>query len=54
MAAHSLPGLRRRVDRARAALHRRAATGATGAASRDPEPERHWREDPRLLRAYTG
>ena len=25
---------------------------ATGAAAPDPEPERHWRDDPRLLRAY--
>ena len=44
MAAHNLPGLRRRPDR----LPRPQPT--RGAA--DPEPERHWREDPVALRAY--
>jgi Protein of unknown function (DUF3159) len=46
MATHSLPGFRRRLDR---------VTGhAPSDAPRepDPEPERHWRDDPRLLRAY--
>ena len=54
--AHSLPGLRGRIDRARAALHHacRASRRSTRTAPRpDPEPERHWREDPRLLRAYS-
>ena len=39
MAAHSLPGLRRRIDRARAALHRpgRRRPG-TGAATPTPSP----------------
>ncbi|HEX2072983.1 MAG TPA: DUF3159 domain-containing protein [Geodermatophilus sp.] len=54
MAAHSLPGLRRRIDRARAALHHRPAPdAATGVRPPDPAAERHWREDPRMLRAYT-
>jgi hypothetical protein len=49
----ALPGMRGRVDRARA----RAALPpqrdpATGRARPDPEPERPWREDPRLVRAY--
>jgi hypothetical protein len=47
MATHSLPGFRRRLDR------------VTGQASSDaprepdPEPEQHWRDDPRMLRAYS-
>jgi hypothetical protein len=44
MATHSLPGLRRRT------------VGADPVAVRpekDPEPEQHWREDRRLLRAYS-
>jgi hypothetical protein len=54
MATHSMPGLRRRVDRARATLHRRPAVDpATGLPEPDPEPELHWREDPRMLRAYS-
>jgi hypothetical protein len=58
MASHSLPGLRGRVDRARAALRHEVAGDppvdpATGRRDPDPEPERHWREDPRLLRAYS-
>ena len=54
MASHSMPGLRRRIDRARATLHHRPATdAATGHREPDPEPERHWRDDPRMLRAYT-
>jgi hypothetical protein len=43
MAAHSLPGLRRRHDGAATASPRPAA---------EPPAERHWREDPRALRAY--
>jgi hypothetical protein len=54
MAAHSLPGLRRRVDTARARLHHRppAPSAPPGARPADPEPERHWRDDPRVVRAY--
>jgi hypothetical protein len=45
LATGSLPGFGRRpADRAAAA---RPARGAA-----EPVPERHWREDPRLLRAY--
>ena len=55
MASHSLPGLRRRLDRARATLHPDAGDIApvTGRRDPDPEPERHWRDDPRMLRAYS-
>jgi Protein of unknown function (DUF3159) len=53
MASHSLPGLRRRMDKVSATLHHRPAPdAATGPRPPDPEPERHWREDPRMLRAY--
>jgi hypothetical protein len=51
MASHRLPGLRRRMERASATLHRHTEPPARGEP--DPEPERHWREDPRMLRAYT-
>ena len=51
MAAHRLPGLRRRIEQAGAVLHRHPGRPARGEP--DPEPERHWRDDPRLLRAYT-
>jgi hypothetical protein len=54
MATHTPLGLRRRMDRARATLHRRPDIDPeTGRPEADPEPERHWREDPRLLRAYS-
>jgi hypothetical protein len=55
MASHSLPGLRRRLDRARATLHPGAGeiVPVTGRRDPDPEPERHWRDDPRMLRAYS-
>jgi hypothetical protein len=54
MASHSLPGLRGRIDRARSALHPEApAEPVTGVRDPDPDPERHWREDPRLVRAYS-
>jgi hypothetical protein len=57
MASHSLPGLRSRIDKARAVLHpdaeEDAAGPATGRRDPDPEPERHWRDDPRMLRAYS-
>ncbi len=54
MASHSLPGMRRRIDRVDAALHHRPQTDPeTGRRSADPQPERHWRDDPRMLRAYS-
>ena len=58
MASHSLPGLRNRIDRARGAFGHVApgvppVDPATGRRDPDPDPERHWREDPRLLRAYS-
>ena len=49
MASHRLPGLSRRIEKASAVLH----PGQPTRGEPDPEPERHWREDPRLLRAYT-
>ena len=53
MASHSLPGLRRRIDRVSATLHHREPRDPeTGRRPADPEPERHWRADPRMLRAY--
>jgi len=54
MASHrfSAPGLRGRGDRARYVLHPGARDPETGRREADPDPERHWREDPRLLRAY--
>jgi Protein of unknown function (DUF3159) len=55
MASHSLPGLRRRIDRVNATLHHRPPPPASPAAARpaDPAPERHWRDDPRMVRAYS-
>jgi hypothetical protein len=52
MATASMPGLRRRIDKARSALHPGEPVVA-GPKAPDPAPERHWREDPRMLRAYT-
>jgi Protein of unknown function (DUF3159) len=52
MATHSLPGLRKRMDKVSASLHHRPVEEAAGERAPDPEPERHWREDPRMLRAY--
>jgi len=55
MASHSLPGLRGRIDRARVGLHPNrepVVDPGTGRRDADPEPERHWREDPRMVRAY--
>jgi hypothetical protein len=49
MAAHRLPGLSRRIEKASAALH----PGQPARGEPDPEPDCHWRQDPRLLRAYT-
>ena len=51
MASHRLPGLRRRIEQASATLHGRPEVPVRGAP--DPQPERHWREDPRMMRAYT-
>lgn len=51
MAAHRLPGLRRKIEEASATLHHRAPPPARGEP--DPEPEQHWRDDPRMLRAYS-
>ena len=54
MASHGLPGLRRRIDRVNATLHHRPRPDpATGAPPADPPPRRHWRDDPRMLRAYS-
>src|SRR3954467_6277377 len=52
MAGEPAPGLRRRFGDLGAALHSRPRDPETGERAPDPEPERHWREDPRLLRAY--
>lgn len=48
----AFPGMRSRVDRARAAVPPAGRDPETGRRQPDPEPERPWREDPRLLRAY--
>ncbi|MCW2703470.1 MAG: hypothetical protein JWQ37_1465 [Blastococcus sp.] len=58
MASQSLPGLRGRLDRARTALHHEVpgdptVDPATGRRDPDPVPDRPWREDPRLVRAYS-
>src|SRR4051794_33143274 len=54
MTSHTLPGLRKRFDKVSATLHHRPPTDPeTGRRAADPAPERHWREDPRMLRAYT-
>jgi hypothetical protein len=58
MASHSLPGLRGRLDRARAAIRHEVpgdppVDPATGRRDPDPVPDRPWREDPRLMRAYS-
>jgi hypothetical protein len=52
MATHSLPGRRRRGDQETSAPVRPETDPATGRRTADPEPERHWRDDPRMLRAY--
>ncbi len=46
------PGMRGRVDRARADLRPPGRDPETGRRTPDPEPEQPWREDPRLVRAY--
>jgi hypothetical protein len=52
VAGEPAPGLRRRFGDLGAALHSRPRDPETGERAPDPEPERHWREDPRLVRAY--
>ncbi|MGY1690941.1 DUF3159 domain-containing protein [Geodermatophilus sp. SYSU D01105] len=53
MASHSLPGLRRRIGQVNATLHHRPQPDpATGQRPPEPRPERHWRDDPRMYRAY--
>jgi FtsH-binding integral membrane protein len=52
MTSHSLPSLRRRIDTTRGALEPQAPDPRTGQRPADPEPERHWREDRRMVRAY--
>jgi len=53
MATHSLPGVRRRIDEAPATLHHSTSEDPpTGKRPADPQPERHWREDRRMVRAY--
>ena len=51
MAGHSLPFLRGRSGRQEAA--KPALSAAARRREADPEPERHWRADRRMLRAYT-
>ncbi len=62
MATHSLPSLKglrsRRGTTTPAAAPAAAGAGAEargdgGVRAPDPEPERHWRDDPRLVRAYS-
>jgi hypothetical protein len=47
IAAHSLPWLGRRADRPAV-----TAVAARRAAGEDPAPERHWRDEPAVLRTY--
>ena len=49
MSAHRLPGMGRGIERASAVLHHREPPAR---GEPDPDPELHWREDPRLVRAY--
>ncbi|MGY1637220.1 DUF3159 domain-containing protein [Geodermatophilus sp. SYSU D00742] len=54
MASHSLPGLRQRLGRVNASLHHRPPPDPrTGGRPADPVPEQHWRDDPRMVRAYS-
>ncbi len=50
MATHSLPGLRRRLGGP--VVESGEEPRLPGRSEPDPEPERHWRDDPRMLRAY--
>jgi Protein of unknown function (DUF3159) len=49
MSTHRLLGTGRGMRRARAVLHDREAPAR---GEPDPDPELHWRDDPRLVRAY--
>ena len=49
MSTHRLLGTGRGMQRARAVLHDREAPAR---GEPDPDPELHWRDDPRLVRAY--
>jgi hypothetical protein len=51
MATHSLPSLRRRTDEARAPLPA-PPVAQTGTRVPDAPPERHWRQDRRMVRTY--
>jgi hypothetical protein len=56
MASHSLPSVRGRLARRRAPLPPVEPSGpdaADAASGPDAEPELHWRQDRRMLRAYT-
>jgi hypothetical protein len=54
MASHSLPSVRvRRAGRRSPLQPVEPAAPGTGDAAPDAEPELHWREDRRMLRAYT-
>lgn len=48
----AFPRRRGRTEGARAVPHRTERDPETGRALPDPDPERPWREDPRLVRAY--
>ncbi|MCU1671767.1 MAG: hypothetical protein JWP40_4694 [Blastococcus sp.] len=52
MATHSLPGFRGRFGQV-AAQDVPAPDPLTGQRPPDPEPERHWRQDPPAMRAYS-
>ena len=54
MATHAAhpPGLRGQLHRASAALRPAERDPDTGVRAADPEPESHWRDDRRLVRAY--
>ena len=52
MSAHRCRACAGGWNRPRAVLHRHPDP-APARGVPDPEPERHWRDDPRLLRAYT-
>ena len=60
MAAHRLPSLRGRTRRQHAAAEAgppvaepvEPAPTPAGGRQRDPEPDVHWRDDPRMVRAY--
>jgi Protein of unknown function (DUF3159) len=52
--AQSVPSLRNRLSRLNATLHHRPEPDPeTGKRPSDPPPERHWREDRRMVRAYS-